>query len=222
MDNQNQPVILAVDDDGGVLRRIESIVADENWQAETFATGRAALDYFQTGAVACAIVDLGLPDMNGMEVLKRMKADKSLTPILVLTGQHYNVDNAIEATRHGALNFLDKPISQVSLVQNIKHALEFVELQQDNRDLRRLSFASSGVIGDSPAMQDVFRRVEDYLDLNYSILITGETGPGKSLLARTIHSLSSRRDKPFYTIDCSQLSEELFISDVFGHIYRFS
>ena len=217
MCNNHKPVILILDDDPYILEEISQVITDENWVPKTFSTGQSALDYFEDKPVACAVIDLGLPDMSGIEVLKRMKLARPLVPVLVLTGEGYLVDNAIEATRLGALNFLDKPVSNIPLTQHIHNALELSRLQLRNEDLKNLSFESLGMIGRSDAMQKILYLVEHYMDLEHPVLITGETGTGKSLLAETIHSLSSRRDKPFYIIDCSQLTEELFVSEVFGH-----
>jgi two-component system, NtrC family, nitrogen regulation response regulator NtrX len=217
MCNNHKPVILILDDDPYILEELSQVITDEEWVPKTFSTGQSALDYFEEKKVACAIIDLGLPDMNGIEVLKRMKEARPLVPVLVLTGEGYLVDNAIEATRLGALNFLDKPVSNIPLTQHIHNALELSRLQLRNADLKSLSFESLGMIGRSEAMQKITYLVEHYMDLEHPVLLTGETGTGKSLLAEAIHSLSSRREKPFYTIDCSQLTEELFVTEVFGH-----
>ena len=217
MRNNEKPVILILDDDPYILEEISQVITDEDWVPKSFGAGQVALDYFEENEVACAVIDLGLPDMNGIEVLKRMKASKPLVPVLVLTGEGYLVDNAVEATRLGALNFLDKPVSNIPLTQHIHNALELSRLQLRNADLKSLSFESLGVIGRSEAMQKVLFLVERYMDLDHAVVITGETGTGKSVLAEGIHNLSSRRDQQFYTIDCSQLTEELFESEVFGH-----
>ena len=218
MGNNNRPVILILDDDPYILEEISGVVIEEDWVPKTFSSGQAALDYFEDHRVACAVIDLGLPDIDGLEVLKRMKSMKPLVPVLILTGEGYLVENAIEATRLGALNFLDKPVSNIPLTQHIHNALELSRLQLRNADLQSLSLESLGVIGRGEVMQRVVFLVERYMDLAHPVLITGETGTGKSLLAQAIHSLSERREQPFYTIDCSQLTEELFVSEVFGHM----
>jgi len=218
MCNNDKPVILILDDDTLILEEISKVITDEGWVPKTFSTGQSALDYFEEKPVACAVIDLGLPDIDGLEVLKRMKAARPLVPVLVLTGEGYLIENAIEATRLGALNFLDKPVSNIPLTQHIHNALELSRLQLRNADLQSLSLESLGVIGRCEVMQKVLFLVERYMDLAHPVLITGETGTGKSLLAGAIHSLSERREKPFYTIDCSQLTEELFVSEVFGHL----
>ena len=217
MCNNEKPVILILDDDPYILEEISQVITDEDWIPKSFSTGQSALDYFRDKKVACAVIDLGLPDINGIEVLKQMKEARPLVPVLVLTGEGYLVDNAIEATRLGALNFLDKPVSNIPLIQHIHNALELTRLQINNANLKSISLENLGVIGKSKAMQTVHFLVERYMDLDHPVLITGDTGTGKSLLAEAIHSLSSRREQPFYTIDCSQLTEELFVSEIFGH-----
>ncbi len=217
MCNGDKPIILAVDDDEGILQEISQIILDEKWMPKTFSSSRQALEFFKDKEVACVVVDLIMPDMDGMELLKQMKAARPQVPILMLTGEGYNVDNAIEATRLGATNFLTKPVASVQLTQSIHNALQLSQLQASNEDLRRISYTSHGIYGRSPAMQELIGLVEHLVAVDYPILITGEVGSGKSMLAEAIHALSPRRDRPFYTIDCPQLSPELFPSEVFGH-----
>ena len=155
MTNNHKPVILILDDDPYILEEISQVITDEELTPKTFGTGQSALDYFEDHEVACAVIDLGLPDMDGLEVLKRLKAEKPLVPVLVLTGEGFNVENAIEATRLGALNFLEKPVSNVPLTQHIHTALELTRLQLRNADLKSLSLEGLGVIGHSKAMEEV-------------------------------------------------------------------
>jgi len=217
MGSNCRPVILILDDDPYIREEISQVITDEELTPKTFGTGQSAITYFEDHEVACAVIDLGLPDIDGLEVLKRMKSMKPLVPILILTGEGYLIENAIEATRLGALNFLDKPVSNIPLAQHIHNALELTRLQINNANLKSISLENMGVIGSGKVMQTIHFLVERYMDLDHPILITGDTGTGKSLLAEAIHSLSSRREQSFYTIDCSQLTEELFVSEVFGH-----
>ncbi len=213
-----RPVILVLDDEPGIVQEISTLIADEepNWLVKTFISGERALEYFLEKKVDCAIIDLQLPGINGMEVLRRMKEVHPQTPVLMLTGKGYNVENAIEAIQLGALNFLDKPVSAAPLIQHLRNALELTNLLMSNRKLRRISLDSLGMVGRGPQMEQLFYLVERYLDLEHPILITGETGTGKSLLAQAVHKLSKRSEQPFYTIDCSLFSDELFVAEVFG------
>jgi DNA-binding NtrC family response regulator len=211
------PAILAVDDDEYILQQIAEIVEDEGWLPTTLTTAHSALEHFNSRELSCAVVDLDLPDMSGLELLKHMKSSRPDIPLIVLTGQGYTVENAIEAVRNGAMSFLEKPVRRAQFVQTIKLAIESHELRISNEKLLKLSLNSRGILGESEVMKRVFFFVDHYKNQEKPILITGETGTGKSVLSETIHILSKRQNDKFYTIDCSQIPGELFASEMFGH-----
>lgn len=166
------------------------------------------------------ITDLVMNDIDGLEILKRSKADQPDAEVILMTG-HGTVASAVEAMRRGAFNYLLKPLDIAQLRASAEKAVESSRLKRTNVELnRRLDerFGFEGVVGDSPQMRDVIERLRRIAPTNASVLIQGETGTGKELVAQSIHQNSPRKNKPFVALNCAALSENILESELFGHV----
>ena len=210
------PVILVLDDDPELLTVVEEIIEEQGWIARCYTTGAHALEAARQDSIDCAIIDITLPDINGLEVLRLMRNQFPLVPLFILTGDGYDVDNAVIATKAGATNFFGKPISKPQLVQTLRNALETMNLRIDREYLMNLTVQSRGLVGQSEAMRKVYFLLQHYVQLDQPVLILGETGTGCSVLAESIHALSRRKDGPYITVDCSRYPEEELARELYG------
>ena len=166
------------------------------------------------------ITDLVMNDIDGLGILARAKADQPDAEVILMTG-HGTVPSAVEAMRSGAFNYLLKPLDIAQLRASVEKAVESSRLKRANVELKRRldeKFGFEGVIGDSPQMRDVIERLKRIAPTNASVLIQGETGTGKELVAQAIHQNSPRKNKPFVALNCAALSENILESELFGHV----
>ncbi len=211
--------ILVIDDDA-IERRLLTTVLGRvgGYEVVTAETGRLGLER-AVESVEAVLLDLQLPDMSGMEVLQKLKESRPQLPIIMLTGVT-DVQKAVEATRLGAYNYLTKPFENDHLLLNVRHALEKNELLAQMEELRQRAGkgpALSRILGKSPGIQETLSQIKKVAGSNLTVLIQGETGTGKELVARALHEESPRRHKPFVAIDCGALAENLLESELFGH-----
>lgn len=181
--------------------------------------GQEALKELERRHFDVVVCDMNMPGISGLEVLERMKSSGSEAEVIILTGQA-TVENAVEAMKLGALDYLTKPFPLAELERRCRLAGERGRLQRENRNLRALIQREQRplkIVGESPAMQTVFRLIERVGRSNKAVLIQGESGTGKELVARGLQAASPRADKPFVTINCAALPETLVESELFGH-----
>ncbi|HEY8581097.1 MAG TPA: sigma-54 dependent transcriptional regulator, partial [Beijerinckiaceae bacterium] len=216
------PLILIADDDPVQRRLLESMVRRFGYEAETVEGGEAALDRLadqERPRVALLILDLVMPDLDGMGVLTRMRQRGLSAPTIVQTA-HGSIESVISAMRAGAFDFVVKPVGAERLLISIKNALKTDALEDE---LRRASRRASGALGfrdlatQSPGMERIVRLGERAAKSNIPVLIEGESGVGKELVARAIQGASDRRGKPFVTVNCGALPSNLVESILFGH-----
>jgi len=211
--------ILFVDDDpkaGELLRRFSEGAA---YQCVVFQEPQKALDYFHTNGADLIISDLRMPGMTGMELLSRVREQDSEVPFIIITG-YAEIDNAIEALRLGASDFIKKPFDMDELRVQIEHTLERGALLRENRLLRRqLSDEQQryGMVGHSEAMHKIYAIIDKIADIRCNVIIEGESGTGKELAARAIHYQGQYAKQPFIVIDCGALTDTLLESELFGH-----
>jgi len=211
--------ILILDDDPSFRRIVEYTLHEEGYETSAFGDAEAALDALLDAEFALVISDMRMPEMSGLEVLSRVHAVVPQVPVIIVTA-HADVDNAVEAMREGAFDYLQKPINREELKLLLKRALEFGKLQQENRRLRqavseRLRFGN--MIGSSRSVQKVFATSAQAARFDSTVLILGESGTGKELLAKAIHFNSPRKDRPFVVINCGAIPSALLESELFGH-----
>jgi DNA-binding NtrC family response regulator len=211
--------ILLVDDKPGDLLALETILEDEPYSVLKAETGAAAWQILQDEDIAVAVVDLALPDLTGLDLLRRLRENSLPTEFIMLTG-YGTIDSAVEAMRLGAYDYLTKPVEGQRLKQVIAKAIEKNALTVSNRamaaQLRELTQYEE-LVGQSEAMREIYKMIEAVAKSDASVLITGESGTGKELVARAIHRRSNRSQAPFFAVNCSALPAEILENELFGH-----
>ncbi|MGA2891631.1 MAG: sigma-54 dependent transcriptional regulator [Xanthobacteraceae bacterium] len=212
--------ILVVDDEEIVIRSCLRILDDEGYQIEVAHDGQEALRKVEDTTYDVMILDIMMPNLGGMEVLRRVKEAHPDTDVIMITGLS-QIDTAVQAMKLGAFDYISKPFEPDELKLVVQRALERRHLLQENLNLKTevsSKYRFENIIGSSPAMQAVYRLVAQGAPTNSTVLLTGESGTGKELVARAIHYNSLRGDKPFIPVDCNSLSENLVESELFGHV----
>ena len=211
--------LLIADDDPVALALLAEVLVGEGYAVRAASGGAACLELAAREPFELAIVDLRMPDMDGLEVIRRLAVIRPGIPIIILTA-FAGIDTAIEAIRGGATDYLSKPFRMEQITIAVRRILESKRLARENvqfRQERADRFGVRNLIGQSPAMVEVYKLVARVAGLDTTVLIQGETGTGKELVARAIHHASPRADGPFVVVDCSALAETLFESELFGH-----
>ncbi len=212
------PVLLIEDDDA--LRETLAEVLERRGYAPVPAhDGADALERLDN-RIAAVLLDLKLPDVDGMALLRQIREIDADLPVIVVTG-HGSERRAVEALREGAFNYVPKPIAADELVEVVREAVAKRALTQEVHALRaRLDekFGAGGILGNSPKMRAVFDRIRQVASARSTVLITGESGTGKELVAKAIHQLSNRRNRPFVALNCAALPEQLVEDELFGHV----
>ena len=211
--------ILVVDDDSASIEAASEVLEREGYDLFAASGGREALETLAAEDIDVVITDEKMPDLSGIDLLKHIKDNYPYTQVIILTG-YGSIDSAVQATRAGADGYLEKPIQINILRQTTKNALEKRSLFLQNVNLREQlddKFGFANIIGTSKPMQEVFRMIRLVAPTNATVLIRGESGVGKELIANAIHNHSRRKDKPYRTINCGALYRELLESELFGH-----
>ncbi len=208
--------ILIVDDENNILKTLKSILEDEEHTVFTALSGNEGLGIIEDNDVDLAILDVWLPDIDGLELLKRLKEDYPGIAVIMMSG-HGSIDIAVKSTKTGAFDFLVKPPSMERVITSINNALEHERLKKENIKLRRKSFAEDEMIGESAAIKRINEIIDTSAGTNARVFITGESGTGKELIARDIYQKSSRADQPFVKVNCAAIPDDLIESELFGH-----
>ena len=211
--------VLVVDDDESLRRVVEYNLGEEGYRVLTASDGAAGLRAFQDASIDLVVSDVRMPDMDGLELLTRIKTIQPEVPVIMLTA-HGTINSAVEAMKLGAFDYLTKPFNRDQLKAAVRKALEIAALTTENRQLRqvvaeRFSFAS--MIAGSRAMRAVTETAARVAQGDTTVLLEGESGTGKELLAKAIHFHSPRKRGPFVTINCGAIPEQLLESELFGH-----
>lgn len=212
-----KPRILIVDDEADVRLSMRAVLAGD-FQIEEAASGTQALTFLKNNTVHLVIADIRMPVMDGMTLLEQVKQKYPLIPVLMQTAVH-DIATSVRAIKLGAYDFLVKPCAPEQLVSVCRRALENQFLLQENATLKAevSRFAVGRMIGKSKAMQELFAKIKKIADKDVPVLILGETGTGKELVARALHSEGDRKDKPFVAVNCGAIPTELLESELFGH-----
>jgi len=208
--------VLIVDDEESIRRSVGDILSDEGYASDAAGGVDEALQKIQAHTPDLVLLDVAMPGKNGIELLERLRDSWPELPVIMMSG-HGTIETAVRATKLGAYDFLEKPLSYDKLILCLNHALESARLSQENRQLREELARSSEIIGNSPIMQELKKQIEVAAPTDGRVLITGENGTGKELVARQIHLNSKRADKPFVEVNCAAIPEELIESVLFGH-----
>lgn len=214
-----KPTVLIVDDEKNIREGLAEVFGLEDYEALTAADGQEAMKLLDEKYVDLVITDLKMPRVSGMELLQFIKQRYQNIPVIIITA-HGDVAEAVTAMQYGALEFITKPLDIEHLLKLTRNALDIRELTIKNQELREAVEAQqrfSSIIGKSPAMRKIFDLIRKVAPTKASVLITGESGSGKEVIADAIHNLSPRRDKPFVKVHCAALAESLLESELFGH-----
>ena len=211
-----KPRILIVDDDPGTLASLSRAFALEGYEALTAGSASRGLERLQEEPVDAILSDVVMPEMDGLEFLRRVKERSPDVPVILMSGQA-TLDTAVRATRLGALDFVEKPVGLERLLLTLRNALRLDRLQRENRELQTYWRDELALIGESRQMAALRALVERAAPADVPILILGENGTGKELVARAVHDLSPRRDQPFVKMNCAAVPADLIESELFGH-----
>jgi DNA-binding NtrC family response regulator len=211
--------ILVVDDEPAEREGLARLVGQWGYEVETASSGEEALSLVESQRPAVVVTDLVLPEMDGLTLLQKLR-ETGRPPIVLLVTGHGTVESAVEAMRHGAFDYLTKPVDATRLQVLLEKSIEQESLSREVNFLRhqlRQKGSFGQLVGQSKGMQEVYRWIELAATSTAPVLVFGDSGTGKELVARTIHDLSNRRNKPFVAINCAAIPETLIESELFGH-----
>ncbi len=220
MISTEQPSILVIDDEASICKGCSLILKEHNYTVSSRTTGKAGLREALAGHFDIVLLDIRLPDIDGMEILASLRKKKPETQVIVMTG-FSTVENAVEAMKGGAFDYLAKPFTEDEIILAVKKAIEDKRLRDENTLLRKQLFERfdfNNIVGEDPAILDIFGQIKRVASTDSTVLITGESGTGKELFAGAIHVQSSRAANRYVTLDCSTLSSSLLESELFGHV----
>jgi len=208
--------VLIVDDEEGIRHSLSSILSEEGYSVEAVPSGEECLARLATTHFDVILLDIWLPKMDGIETLERMR-QQGHYPMVVMISGHGNIETAVRATKLGAFDFIEKPLSIEKTTRSVRNAIEFLRLEEENRRLREELGYRYQVIGESVPMKALRQQIALAAPTNGRVLIYGESGTGKELVARALHAASLRCNEPFVEVNCAAIPEELIESELFGH-----
>jgi two-component system nitrogen regulation response regulator NtrX len=209
--------ILIVDDERGIRDTLRAVLEDEGLMADAVASGEECLKAFARRAYGCVLLDVWLPGIDGMETLKRLRAEGVDAGVVMISG-HGNIETAVRATKLGAFDFIEKPLSIEKIVLTVRNALRQRELERVNAQLIAELNEEYAMVGESVAMRALRKQIAVVAPTDGRVLIYGESGTGKELVARAMHSQSRRASAPFIEVNSAAIPEELIESELFGHV----
>jgi two-component system nitrogen regulation response regulator NtrX len=209
------PSILIVDDEPYILQSLGGLLSDEGYEVLTASNGYEALKIIDAQSPDLVVLDIWMPGIDGIETLREIKKNHPFLPVVIITG-HGNIETAVTAIKLGAFDMIEKPLSIEKVIVTINNALNFKRLEEENRYLRKKTIEKHAISGDSPASRELRKLIAAAAPRDAWVLIEGENGTGKELVARTIHYLSPRADQPLVVVNCGALPEDLIESELFG------
>lgn len=210
------PTILIVDDEAPIVETLSGLLRDDGFEVTSAGTGFEALQQIETHAPDLVLLDIWMPGLDGIETLKVIKKDNPRTHVIMITG-HGNIDTAVQAIKLGAYDFIEKPLSFEKVTVAINNALDFRRLDEENRYLRKKTIEKHSITGNSEAVKVLMEQIDKVAPTDSWVLIKGENGTGKELVARTIHNFSKRAANSMIDVNCAAISEDLIDSELFGH-----
>jgi two-component system nitrogen regulation response regulator NtrX len=208
--------ILVIDDEAAIRDSLRMILEYEGYEFLGAATGQDGLAAAEREAPDLVFLDIKMPGMDGLEVLQRLRTSNEALPVVMISG-HATVTTAVEATRLGAFDFIEKPLASERVLVTIRNALDRSRLADENRSLKRVMEVRHQIVGESPALKKVTEAVRRAAPTNATVLIAGESGVGKELVARAIHRNSLRSRERFVQVNCAAIPDDLIESELFGH-----
>jgi two-component system nitrogen regulation response regulator NtrX len=208
--------VLIVDDEAAIRESLSGVLQDEGYKAASAASGEACIQSLHSSAFDVVLLDIWLPGMDGLETLQEIRELENPPEVIIISG-HGTIETAVRATKLGAFDFLEKPLSLEKTLILIKNAIEAKKLRQENRDLKRQLAPKSVIVGESIPMKALRQQIQLMAPTNGRVLIFGESGTGKELAARAIHAQSPRKEEMFVEVNCAAIPEDLIESELFGH-----
>ena len=210
------PSLLIVDDEPSILQSLGGLLSDEGFEVTTAANGYEALKTIEMEAPDLVLLDIWMPGIDGIETLKEIKKENPNIQVIIITG-HGTIETAVKATKLGAFDLIEKPLSIDKVIVAINNALNFRRLEEENKYLRKKTLEKNSINGNSPKTIELKNNIAKAAPTDTWILIFGENGTGKELVARMIHHLSPRADQPLIDVSCAAIPENLIESELFGH-----
>ncbi len=208
--------LLVVDDEPQILRAVAGVLQDEGFEVLTAPDGETALKMVAAETPDLVLLDIALPGLDGLEALTELKRQHPLLPVIMVSA-YGSVENAVKATRLGAFDFIEKPPNADKILLSVRNALEWARLAEENRRLRQQRAPVKEIIGESAAISRLREKLALVAPTNAAVLIIGENGTGKELVARALHALSRRAHQPLVEVNCAAIPEDLIESELFGH-----
>ncbi|MFB3926783.1 MAG: sigma-54-dependent transcriptional regulator [Syntrophales bacterium] len=208
--------ILVVDDEESICQSLKGILSDEGYKVITAGSGEDAIRIIDEDLPDLVLLDIWLPGMDGIETLKIIKSENPQIPVIMMSG-HGTIETAVKATKLGAFDFIEKPLSLDKVMLITNHALDLLRLEEENKLLKQKFSQDYELTGESKSIVELKETISIIAPTNAWILIMGENGTGKELVARSIHRQSRRSKKPFIEVNCAAIPEELIESELFGH-----
>ena len=208
--------LLVVDDEPQILRAVAGVLQDEGFEVLTAPDGETALKMVAAEVPDLVLLDIALPGLDGLEALTELKRQHPLLPVIMVSA-YGSVENAVKATRLGAFDFIEKPPNADKILLSVRNALEWARLAEENRRLRQQRAPVKEIIGESAAISRLREKLALVAPTNAAVLIIGENGTGKELVARALHALSRRAHQPLVEVNCAAIPEDLIESELFGH-----
>ncbi len=210
------PNVLIIDDEKAIRKSLREILEYESYKVEEADSGQAGLKLIKENAFDIVLLDIKMPHMDGMEVLEKLREMEEDLPVIMISG-HGNEETAVEAVKKGAFDFISKPPDLNRLLITIRNAQDKTHLITETKVLKRKISKTREIIGESPAIQKVIETIDRVAPTDARVLVTGENGSGKELVARWIHEKSNRANGPFVEVNCAAIPSELIESELFGH-----
>lgn len=208
--------ILIIDDDQNICESIKMILEYENYSVDIAHNAPEGLNKIRQNSYSAILLDIKMPEMDGLEAITKIKEINDYTSVIMISA-HASLGNAVEATKKGAYDFIEKPIDRDKLLITVRNAVQQSDLLQKNKQLKEKVERKYEIIGQSEAIKNITETIKKVAPTNSRVLITGENGTGKELVARAIYRLSNRANKPFVEVNCAAIPNELIESELFGH-----
>jgi two-component system nitrogen regulation response regulator NtrX len=210
------PSILIVDDEPTIIQSLGGLLGDEGYEIFSATNGYESLKVIARESPDLVLLDIWMPGMDGIETLREIKKAYPFLPVIIITG-HGTIETAVKAIKLGAFDFIEKPLSIEKVIVGINNALNFKRLEEENRYLRKKTIEKHSISGDSPPIEELKKQIAVAAPTDAWILISGENGVGKELVARTIHQLSGRAEQVLITVNCATMADDSLEYELFGY-----
>lgn len=208
--------VLIIDDEKEICESVKMILEYENYGVEYSTNANQCLTKLVERDYSALLLDIQMPEISGFEVIKKVKAKYPNLSVVIISA-HSSLENAIRATKLGAFDFIEKPIDREKLLISVRNAVEQTNLLNENTEIKKSLSGDEKILGKSKAIGDILEIIEKVGPLDTRVLISGDNGTGKELVARALHNKSKRKDKPFIEVNCAAIPNELIESELFGH-----